>query len=128
MNIERYIRISKSLLYKAEENQKHFSFIITGSKILAIGINTFQEHPKGHYFGFKWGGLHSEISAILKLGKPFGDNCKKYDIINIRLNKKGLVRISKPCKTCENVLKMIDFKRAYYSTNDSNTAQCIKFK
>jgi tRNA(Arg) A34 adenosine deaminase TadA len=123
MKINRYVEIAKANIHKIEKQEKHFSFIMQGSKILSIGMNNPNEHPKAYKYGYKFGDIHSELSAILKYGE---EDCSDVYMINIRINRFGNVRNSKPCKTCQNVLKMFRFKKIFYSTTDSNIASILK--
>lgn len=116
MKFARYLEISKSLLDKVDLRQKHFSFIIRKSKILSIGWNSGQPHPKAFELKYKYGCVHSELSAILK-GRA-NDYCG-CEMLNIRVNIFDEIGHSKPCNTCQNVLKMFGFSKCWYSTPES---------
>lgn len=93
----------------------HVTFILNKNKILSIGINNPKTHPKTLKYDY-WDdvGVHSELSAVIKLGK---EDCSNYTFINIRLKKDGTVASSKPCRGCQDMLNQIGFKKIFF-TND----------
>lgn len=120
--------ISYALLKKHGNYRcKHFSFIFHKNRLLSIGINNpTKTHPKNLEIGFfsRSGdnishtvGVHSELSAILRLGE---EDCSKYTLVNTRINRNNQLDLSKPCKSCLNLVKQLNFKKIFYSTNDNN--------
>ncbi len=122
MNIERYINLSKALIGKVpDKREKHFTFILkNGGKVVSIGWNNPLPSNKAKKMGYEWADIHSELDSILKLGE---EDCKRYTLVNIRLNRFGKIGMSKPCKTCQKVLQLFKFKKVYYSVTDSTTAE-----
>jgi deoxycytidylate deaminase len=113
------MEIAQSLLSKPIGSYKHFTFILRGNKILSIGWNDLHANDakiNGKYIKYPLGGIHSEAAAIEKLNDF--NNCRKLTLLNIRLNKKGILRLSKPCEHCNNLLLAIGFNKIYYSTNE----------
>ena len=101
---------------------RHFSFIIKDGIIVSIGINNnFKTHPLTKKYGY-WEGvesLHSEMSSVIKYGI---ENCTDLIMINTRVNQESLkvLRNSKPCKGCKELIGSLNFKELWYSTdNDS---------
>lgn len=102
----------------------HFSFIFKRNKLISIGQNKIEESPKVVQFARrhnieqmkKWPYLHSEIDAISKVwGRIYLDST--YTIVNVRLSKKGELRMSKPCASCHEVISCLGIK-VVYSTED----------
>ena len=60
--------------------------------------------------------IHSELDAYKK-AKGILDRTKTFELINIRLDKRNGIKISKPCPCCFNFLKTIKCRKVYY-TND----------
>jgi deoxycytidylate deaminase len=63
--------------------------------------------------------FHAESFAIYRLyglNRRRGD--QKLSLLSIRLNKKGLFRLAKPCEECANLLKKMNINEVYYSTNE----------
>lgn len=120
--------ISYALLKKHGNYRcKHFSFIFNKNRLISIGINNPNKtHPKNLKIGFfnRKGedishtvGVHSELSAILKLGE---EECSKYTLINTRINRNLELDFSKPCKGCTSLIEQLNFKKVYYSTHGNN--------
>lgn len=112
MKFDRFIELSRALMYKVEKTQKHFSFLVDGDKILAIGYNHLMYHPKAKHYGYQFGDLHSELGCLLKHAQR---DCSGFEMVNVRLNRFGEVRQSKPCLTCQRVLRMFKVKKIHYS-------------
>ena len=105
------------MLDKPDSKYKHFSFIIYGQTIFSIGVNnTTKTHPLAHKYGHRFASTHSEINALARF--PYAIRLlRNYDMINIRLTKKGVVRLSKPCIHCQQLLMAFNIHNIYYSTN-----------
>jgi len=99
------------------ENYIHYSFIIQNNKILGYGMNMKGEPPI--YFGYHKrlnGGLpklHSEFVAYKKIKGLL--NNKSFEILNIRLTRRGVLKNSAPCYCCLNFLKLTKCTNIYYS-------------
>jgi tRNA(Arg) A34 adenosine deaminase TadA len=99
----------------------HFSFIVQNNSIIGYGVNQDGE-PLVHW-GYKKMKLdpsytpkiHAEIHAYKK-NKGLLDKNQPFEIINIRLNKLGELRISKPCPCCYQLLTDLGCKKFYYSS------------
>jgi deoxycytidylate deaminase len=102
---------------------KHFSFIFNKNRLISIGFNNPNKtHPKNLKIGFfnRKGedishtiGVHSELSAILKLGE---EDCSKYTLVNTRINRNLKLDFSRPCNGCCSLLSQLNFKKIYFST------------
>ena len=114
MNLKRLIEISKALRSSDHPIRTfHTTFIVKGSKILSIGINTDKTHPRTLRFNYHCQPkTHSELSAVIKLGK---EDCSDFTFINIRLTKDDKTAISKPCSGCMDMLSQVGFKKIIYS-------------
>jgi len=121
---KRCTEISYALLKKHGNYRcKHFSFIFYKNRLVSIGFNNPNKtHPKNKKIGFynRKGedisdtiGVHSELSAVLKLGE---EDCSDYTIINTRINRNNALDLSKPCQGCSSLLDQLKFKKVYYST------------
>ena len=131
--IKRYVEIARALKSNNQTGQFfHVTFINRKSKTLAIGINNYKKNidPKrwGRYNPTKTSRtpdyhpcIHSEISALIKLGK---EDCSELDFYNIRIgNNNGEVMVSRPCINCQRVLNQVGFKNIYY--HDENKRVCV---
>ena len=61
-------------------------------------MNYFKTHPMAKEFGYQFEEMHSELDAFRKLDRS--DKAKKLHLINVRFNKFGQMRMSKPCEKC----------------------------
>lgn len=126
----------KSILYEAinisianiekhpnRKNFIHYSFVVQG-KIIEWGTNNnkvpalhygYHSRIEDHRFKPK---THSEVAAYWK-AKGLLERNRSFDLINIRLNRMGQMRNSKPCFCCYGLLKALGCDTFYYSTEDN---------
>jgi hypothetical protein len=97
------------------KNFPHYSFVIKDGVLVSWATNSKKEPPR-HYgyhrnwdkgFRPKW---HSELAAYRKSPvKP------PFQIVNVRMNKQGDLRISKPCAACTKMMTALGCSKFYYS-------------
>lgn len=126
--------IAKSLIdFDDDKRCHHFSFILLKKRIIAIGVNYRKTHPlnlKNKVFS-KWSGLDfsatkytcSEFNAITKLKRMTNIDTKKCVLVNIRLDRKLKKVNSKPCKSCQNLLRFFSFKKIYWTNEEGKFVQ-----
>ena len=97
----------------------HFSFAIVDNKIACVGTNK-SATPDIH-FGYNMRveepKVHSELDVYRKLRKKVRINRTEWSLINVRLNRSGEMKISKPCSVCHALLTDLGCKEIYYTTN-----------
>ena len=113
--IENYMPIAKPLSMAMQRQKKHTSIIIYKKKIVSIGQNIFKTHPKSIELGYNYGEMHSALDAFRKI--PYNLRGKKLILLNVRFNRFGELRNSKPCPVCSKWCSQI-FHKIYYTTND----------
>lgn len=96
-----------------KDGYKHFSFIVQHNQLVEWGTN--RSAPPLFYYGYEEHQmLHSENVAykkargLLNSGEPF-------EVVNIRMNIDGSIKISKPCPCCIAFLKNLGCKRIWYT-------------
>jgi deoxycytidylate deaminase len=120
--IKKCIEITRALRQDKESGRSfHTTFIFDKNKLLTIGFNNYKKLHRHHKFGAYKGtkdnpdkyiaGIHSEIDAIIKLGRT---DCSKLTFLNIRIDNNNKPNISKPCENCFRVLQGLGFKQIYY--------------
>lgn len=120
--INKCIEITKALREERGSGRSfHSTFIFDKGKLLSIGFNNYKKLHRHHRFGLYKGtkdnperyvaGIHSEIDAIIKLGRT---DCSRLIFINIRIDKNDHPNMSKPCENCFRVLQGLGFKQIYY--------------
>ena len=75
-----------------------------------FNIRTYQEFPY----------VHSESHLISKLLDRYNTIDTNLSIVNIRINRKGIVLFSKPCENCQKILDAVGLHKVYWSI-DSHT-------
>lgn len=95
----------------------HYSFVIQNNKIVEYGFNRQGKPPAGFGYNPEFGKIHSETDAFRK-AKGILDFNKPFDIVNIRLNKRGALRLSAPCSCCSLFLNVVGCRNIFFSTND----------
>ena len=90
----------------------HVAFIFQKNKILSIGVNSFKTHTWARELGYKGDAIHAELSACLKLGE---ENCSRYNIAVLRINRQNSLAMSRPCPHCGALLRKLKFKRIFYT-------------
>ena len=126
--MSRCVNIAKSLFSKGvTSNGRTFNctFAFNKSKLLAIGINNYNRVvnyiPSLNTCYKKYGedaytpSMHGEVSCLLKLGL---EDCSHLDFYSIRLNKDNKCCCSRPCLSCEALLKQVGFKHVWYFDKD----------
>ena len=113
--IENYLPIAKPLSMAMKRQKKHTSLVIYKRKVIAVGQNIFKTHPDSLRLGYKYGEMHSELDAFRKI--PHKYRGEKLILLNVRFNRFGDLRNSKPCPVCSKWCSQI-FHKIYYTTND----------
>jgi deoxycytidylate deaminase len=80
----------------------------------------------GKYTGYKTNPehyrpcLHSEISALIKLGEQ---DCSRYTFVNVRIDNNNKISLAKPCQNCQRILDQVGYKRIIYSSGEKGFAE-----
>jgi len=127
MKLSRYIDLTydiKDSSHPVKCRCRHYSYIVYKNKLLSIGFNNPRKtHPRNLRYKYKgrenndiseFVGVHSELSAILRYGF---EDCTNHVLINTRLNVAEEISNSKPCSGCQNLIKQLNFKKVYYTTD-----------
>lgn len=91
---------------------RHGCVISYKKNTLVVKFNEFKTHPKTLLFS-KWPFLHSESRAILSLGL---DNCENTNLYVVRIMKNKHLGLSKPCPSCQRLIKHVGIRKVFYST------------
>ncbi len=97
----------------------HYSFVIQNNAVVEWGTNKagippihFGYHDRLNNEGVPK--LHSELVAWRKAKGLIG--VKPWEMVNIRLSRKGVMRMAKPCSCCNEVMKELGCVKFYYSS------------
>lgn len=116
------LQIAKSKLHKHPQVDcyPHYCFIVQDNRIIEWATNSSHIPPK-HYGYHRTDDptfvpkLHAEVFAY-KRAKGLLNHDDPFEIINMRFTKNGLMRLSKPCKSCFHLMKVFGCKKFYYSS------------
>ena len=87
--------------------------LIKRNKVLSVGFNNpLKTHPKSNN---KWKTIHAELDVLLGVPK---DDLKGASVYVVRINKKGLMRSSKPCVDCQVLLEHAKIKEVFFLNDD----------
>ena len=119
--INESVRIARSKIMNHPQRDcyLHYSFIIQDNKIVEYSTNGTWEPPV--YFGYhRFEGdskpkLHAEIWAYKK-ARGILNHRENFQVINIRLNKQGEIKMSKPCKACYHLMTSFGCNKFWYSS------------
>ena len=112
------IKLSFENINLPTSRYKHFTYIVRRNRILSCGCNSATKtHPLTQKHGYKYPFIHSEIDAISKFPHKISLLCK-CDVYNVRVNKKGLVFLAKPCSFCNMMLRSFKPRSIWYTTSE----------
>jgi hypothetical protein len=107
----------------------HFSAAFDGTKLVCFTQNNpIKTHAGAYRIGenFKlekykeYPYYHSESRLISKLLDKYNTIDPNWSVVVLRINRKGLILGSKPCKNCNKLLSAVGLNTIYYSTDDGN--------
>ena len=107
----------------------HFSAAFDGTKLICFTKNNpIKTHAGAYRLGedfnlekykeFPY--YHSESRLISKLLDKYNTIDPNWSVVVLRINRKGLILGSKPCKNCDKLLSAVGLSEVYYSTDDGN--------
>lgn len=99
----------------------HWAFVVVNGKIVEWGTNMRGTVPTHYGYEVKDDVdspalLHAEVVAFRRASKLLGKRLKQFDIINIRLNRRGEPRMAAPCECCYPFLKELGCHKFYFTT------------
>lgn len=77
-----------------------------------FNIQTYQDFPY----------VHSESHLISKLLDRYNSIDTNLSIVNIRINRQGIVLLSKPCENCQKILDAVGLTKVYWSMDKKTFA------
>lgn len=93
----------------------HFSYVIQNNSIIGKGFNRLSSETHPSYPAYSK--LHSEPDAYAQCRGLLEKNTP-WQMVNIRLTRTGLIKLSKPCKCCYTFLRRLDCKEVWFSTEN----------
>ncbi len=130
-------KIISTTIKKAYRNWKpcrsirvyHYSAAFNGNKLICFTQNNpIKTHTGAYRIGedfnlekykeFPY--YHSESRLISKLLDKYNTIDSNWSVVVMRINRKGLILGSKPCKNCDKLLNAVGLNTVYYSNDDGN--------
>ena len=99
---------------------RHGALLVNGGSIINTAFNKDKFSSFGERFRDSDYGPathHAELSCISGIDRSKTNGAS---IFVVRVNRKGELRLSKPCAMCHDALKFAGVKKVYYSTNDGS--------
>lgn len=116
-----FIARKKIINHREFKHFLHFSFIIQENKVIEWGTNNKRVPEKHNGYHRRIQDIkynpktHSEVDAWKK-ARGILNKRKNFQIINVRLNRLGELRNSRPCNCCYEILKALGCNSFYFST------------
>lgn len=115
---ERFLNLALKIAGQSQHKFPIGAVITIGNRILSIGINKYKTHPKqlNNYSNSvdKHGtSIHAELAAILSYPKLKGST-----IYVARLLYGGSFGLSKPCRSCQNLIEIAGIKKIVYNDGE----------
>ena len=115
--------ILKKALREVEKSSHHqfkvAAIIFKGKSILSSGVNGIRSCSKLNKRFQEWeNSLHAEQSCIINARRCL----KGASMLVVRVNKKGDLRMAKPCGMCAGFISAVGIKEVYYTTSTGEIA------
>ena len=93
----------------------HYSFVIEGNKLVAWATN--RAGPPQRRLGYRPSSKrHAEPAAWAK-ARGLLEGKGRLEVVNIRLNRLGDMRISAPCACCHSFLSVVGVEKVWFTTD-----------
>lgn len=86
--------------------------IFNGKKLLSLGWNQPKTHPESDSF-FNW--QHAELNSLIGMSRRDLSNATMFVA---RMNKSGKLRISKPCESCQRIIRAAGIRTVWFINRD----------
>lgn len=111
--------LSESVVSK---NKRMGAVLFKGKSILSFGCNIINKTHPLHKDAIM--SIHAELNCIIK--RRHYNDIKGCSIIVYRETSDGKPALAKPCKNCENIIKMFEIKKIYYTIPTEPYYEIIK--
>jgi len=115
MNIANIVKIAKREALRSNDRHKIGAVIFGKKVIISKGHNCKQRGAKSllPIFQKRPKSIHAEVAAILRAKQPL----YRFNLLVVRVNRFGELRLAKPCDYCMAYLNYVGIKTIIYSTN-----------
>lgn len=92
----------------------HWTFVIADGKIVEWATNK-KGQPERHFGYHSNAKVHSELFAYRKAR---GLLKERFEIVNVRINRQGELKIAAPCGVCREWLTAVGCERAWFTLTE----------
>jgi deoxycytidylate deaminase len=110
---KRWLAVAKKMLiYSNHDKYRMYSVLVKGGKIISTGANAIG--PAAFFLKYALNrGRHSEVRCLFGLDRRY---TKGATIYIAGETKHGSVVLSRPCKSCSDMIERMGIKRVVYHT------------
>lgn len=124
--VDRTIELARALKPTHQTGRAfHVTTLWSKSHLLSVGVNNYhRQHPAHRFMEYRsfkdfhrvdyQACLHSEISALLKLGE---ENLSGITLVNTRILNDGMIGMARPCPNCAKVLEQLACDNIFWTNN-----------
>jgi len=117
----KYFFIARKQLFLSDHHVRMGATMVIGNKKYIVAHNhLFKTHPliEKHYPHFVQS-IHAELNLLIKYNEVrLGKLPKRTSVYVYREDKNGIMKLAKPCKVCEMLLRKAGVRRVFYSTEN----------
>lgn len=107
-----YIRLATNVALGSDCEFHHGAVLFDGGRVLNVSANKPSYNKFAARFKRNFPTLHAEIGAVLGMSKAMTNGA---EVLVVRVNKRGQIMFSKPCKMCQAVLRFCGVRRVFYT-------------
>lgn len=127
-----YFKAAKAVSEMSDFKQQHIGCVaVSGHKIISSGYNSCKTNPmqkrfNKHRFDVDTPHtVHAELACLLPLIQRKDINFSDVSLYIYREHKSGELAISRPCASCEALIKSLGIRNIYYTGNKSYISEEI---
>lgn len=98
--------------------QRHGALVVSGGRTLAVGVNSYTNRQGTPGVGPEHFSIHAEAAALRAI--PEDIDLRRATLYVARLSKGGNVALSRPCPSCQALMKERGIKKCVYTTSKEN--------
>jgi len=104
------MQLAEDQAHKSSQNFKHGAVLVRNGKVISSGHNKVTTRCPSHMYS-----VHAEMAAIKQSSS---NELKDAQLYVVRVRKCGHVAESRPCRKCQQFMKLHGISRCYFTTDD----------
>ena len=126
MNDITYFNKARDASRLSDYSKQHIGCVVVYKRhVISVGFNSNKTHPIQKLYNKERfdsdstpHSLHAEITALLFLKDRKDIKWSDVELYTYRENKRGELRMSKPCKSCMALIKDLGINKVHFTIND----------